>query len=363
MKKNVLFNSKTALYTLAIFVINVLFLPDNYLLFDTIALSIRENDIVLCVLVALAVLLLSAVSAMVIHKIFSSEDKFIVGCGMLLLADILFRHTALNLVHLIFLSVSVILALVITEGKKLLPKTLLTAALALVLPVLSPESAFCQVPLVLVAYSFALTKANEEIPTVKNKKGNTKKTTNRIKETVLVAGMTALGIFLGVLLEENVASVIAASDYNADAFANFSKAPFWIGFIPYAILLVAFVCIYFANKSKEQKKSVGQVIVQSDFVWLTILSIGLVLYGIIVEKLYSSITVFNVIMVETVILLYLHNDKSSCKSAEGVFGFCNKYRYAVFAVFAVWFFVTQFVLKNVQFSLLDRMLSMVGGTL
>ena len=126
---------------------------------------------------------------------------------------------------------------------------------------------------------------------------------------------------------------------------------------------VAFVCGYFAAGSKEQKKSAGVVIAQSDFVWLTALSISLVLYGIIFAKLSASVTVLNVLVIEVVILLYSRGTKSSQQAADGMSEFFCKHKYSVAAVAAVWFFVTQFVLKDIQFSLLDRMLSMVGGTL
>ncbi len=363
MKKNVLFNSKTVLYTLLLFFVNVLFLPDAYLIFDTFNFDIRENHIGLCVLIALTLLVLSAVSAVIIQKLFSAKDEFLAICGMLLLADTLFKSTVLNFIHLALLTVSIILSLYLSQGKKFWLKTVLTSVFVVVLPVLSPESIFCQVPFVLIAYSFALAKEKEAAPALKNKKGNKQKAKNTIKETVLMAGLTALGIILGFSLKDSVSDVVLAIGYSNNASAYFLNGSFCIGFIPYVILLVAFVWGYFVAKSKEQKKSVGKVIAQSDFWWITLLSFGFVLYGIIVERLSSSITVLNALSVATVVLLYSEGTKSSQKSAEGILAFFRKYKYVVLSVVIVWFFVTQFVLKNMQFSLLDRMLSMVGGTL
>ena len=363
MKKNVLFNSETALYTLVMFFVNVLFMPDAYLLFDTHTLRLRENYIGVCVFATLALLVLSAVSAVIFQKLFYRKDEFLSVCGVLILADTLFKSNALNFVHMILLAASMALAVYLAEGKSFLLKTVLMCVSAVVLPVVSPDSAFCQLPLILLAYGFAIAKEKEGAPALKNKKGNKQKTENGIKETVLASGLSALGIGLGVLLEDDIAAVIASGEYNAAANVNFSNGGLWIAFAPYAIVLVAFVCGFFAAKSKEMKQSLGNVIVRSDALWLAVVAFGLVLYGIIFAKLPASITVFNGLMIETVVLLYLQGSKSSQKSADGILAFARRYKYAVSAIAIVWFLVTQFVLKNVQFSLLDRLLSMVGGTL
>ncbi len=363
MKKNVLFNSETALYTLAVFFVNVLFLPDSFLLFDVHGFSLRKSHFGLYIGVALALVLFSAVCAMVIQRLFSKKDSFLFACGVLILADTLLRCTMLSFIHLIFLTASIAIAVYLCEGKSFLLKTVLACVFVVAVPLVSPEASFCQVPLVLSAYGFALAKEKEAAPMLKNKKGNKQKSKNAVKETVLMAGLTALGICLGALVKDDVSSAVATSNFGAVATSNFFDKAFWIGFVPYVILFVAFVCGYFAAKSKDHKKSAGQVIVQSDFVWLTVLSICLVLYGIIFAKLSASVTVLNMLLIEAVVLLYLQGTKSSQKAADGISEFFCKHKYSVTAVAAVWFFVTQFVLKNVQFSLLDRMLSMVGGTL
>lgn len=363
MKKNVLFNSQTALYTLAIFFANVLYLPDSFLFFDVHEFSFRKSHPGLYVGVALALVLFSAVCAMVIQRLFSKKDIFLFACGVLILADTLFRSAMLSFVHIVLLAVSIAITLYLSEGKSFLLKTVFTCVFAVAVPLVSPEASFCQLPLVLTAYGFALAEEKEAAPMLKNKKGNKQKAKNGVKETVLMAVLTAAGICLGALLKDDVSSAVATSNFGAVATSNFFDKAFWIGFVPYVILFVAFVCGYFAAKSKEHKKSLGQVIVQSNFVWFTVLSICLVLYGIIFAKLSASVTVLNVLMVETVVLIYLQRTKSSQKAADGISEFFCKHKYSVTAVSIVWFFVTQFVLKNVQFSLLDRMLSMVGGTL
>ena len=363
MKKNVLFNSGTVLYTLALFFVNVLFLPEAYLIFDTFNFGIRENHLMLCVLVTLTLLALSAVSAVIIQKLFSAKDDFLSICGMLLLADTLFKSTALNFIHLALLTASMTLLLYFAQGRRFRLKTVLTSVFVVVLPVLSPESAFCQVPFVLIAYSFALAKEKETAPALKNKKGNKQKAKNAIKETVLMVCLTALGIGVGILLDDTVADAVIKFGHSENVSSYVSSNAFCIGFIPYLLFVTVFLGGYFKAQSKEQKKSVGKVIAQSDFWWLTLLSFGLVFYGIIVERLSSSITVLNVISIATVVLLYCGGAKSSQKSAEGIMAFLRKYKYAALASVIVWFFVTQFVLKNMQFSLLDRLLSMVGGTL
>ena len=106
MKKNVLFNSETALYTLVMFFVNVLFMPDAYLLFDTHTFRLRENYIGVCVFATLALLVLSAVSAVIFQNLFSKKDELLSVCGALLLADTLFKSNALNFVHMILLAAS-----------------------------------------------------------------------------------------------------------------------------------------------------------------------------------------------------------------------------------------------------------------
>lgn len=359
MKKSALiFDSRIFLYSVILFLLNILSVP------ATGSFDFSQADPLLIIAV-LVLLLFSTACAVILHKLIISDSILLRFCAIFLLADPLFRCSILNFSYLIILTVAAVLCLYLIIGKTFIVKTILVQVFIFASTLINKESAFSITPLVALIYGFSVFPGNEILtPKVKKKKTDKKPTSP--KSIVIAAVMTALWI-LSIFVAEKIPGEISVRGRILNSTLSteklFEDCRFLIAAGPYLALFICFFAMYISAKTKDKKKSSRSVTPLISLCLPILVAFALITTGIFAFNYVSGITVFNLVSVAAIVIISLKDIEGVSEPANRILFFYQKHKFAFGLIFAGWFGLTQYLFNNVQYTVMDMILSVTGGLL
>ena len=350
----------------AVFALKLFYLPADLSLFSLDSFSFNTAQLALSVYAICITFLISAVYAVIIHKLLKLRTAVTDFCTALLVVDPFFRYSILIFEYGVLLFTALILCIYFVTGKSLNVKSVLLGVFVFISVLLDSTAIFCQIPLVSLAYGFNLLPTENELLNPVGKISKKQMSANRrlvTKKRVTLAAVFAVLIVLPLILKTYLLGNVLNQFRNFFApiqvFSFFTNRRLFAVSVPYLGLLSAFTAKYLLKKSGGKKESVGFAFDNARFLWFSLPLFAMIFAGI--WRYPQSIGICSLMCTAAIILIFLCDTETSAELTAEFSSFYRKHKIFISAVFIAYFFIIQYIFKDMQITVLDSIMSVAGS--
>lgn len=365
---------RTLSYAFLLFFFNMFSVSSDKFIFDFSSMSFNSESLIECVITTVLLLLFSVIYATIIRKIETAKHTEFAFFALLLIADPLFRSIRFNLASLITQIITMLLCIYLYVGKSLNLKSVFVATYTVALSLFCSELICGYTSIVILVFCVSLFDYEKDV-SVQIYKRKSKKTNNKTKQikieeknkSLFIALLLSLLIFLSMILnkyftETSLLSNIMFSLDNGIYF-SYKDMSLWFAVIPYIALLLAFVIKYFYIKNNNKKFSLSSCFRESKYLILIVFVFIATLVGIFVFDNGSNITLFNTIIIITIMLIAKYDPANYSEVINWLSGIYQKHKFSLWMLFIMWFVFVHYQFRYVLYPDLKDIVRYVGGRL
>ncbi len=352
----------------AAFALKIFYLPADLSLFNFDSFLLNTTQLTLSVYAIVTSFLLSAVYAVILHKLLKLQNIVFGFCAVLLIVDPFFRYSILTFEYNFLLLVTLLLCLCFAEGKSFRLKSILMAVFVIFSILIDSTAIFCHIPVAALVYGFSLLPTEEKllnpVGKIKKKQISANKRLVAKKRVTLTAAFAAL-ILLSVFIKTTPLADLLNNIKNdfipVQIFSYFTDRRLVFVSVPYFFLLAVFITKYLLKKSNGERKNLRFAFDNASFLWFVLPAFAMIFAGI--WRYPQSISVCSLMCTITIIFISLYDPETTSEIAHDFSTFYNKHKISVCVSFLAYFFLTQYIFKNIQITILDSILTVAGNRL
>lgn len=360
---------RVLLYAFLFFFFNMFSVPAGEFIFNFSSMQFNRTHLIKCIITTILLLLFTIIFATIVKKIETAPNGINAFLAMLLVADPLSKSIRLNIATLTVLIITILLCFYLKKGESLTLKTILVAAYAFILPMFCLDLGCSFVPLVVLVFGMNLFEYERNSVKPVYKKKNKQKGNNfkQHRKSIGVVVLLFFLIILAAIMNKSLSKIPLFADMmfslNSGIVFSYEYERLWLAVIPYVITFIVFVSKYFCEKKKSQKLSIKTCFAQSIYLIVIALILAVVAINVFVLRINSGFTVFNILLVSTIMIMSWYDPQIFPKVFESLSVIYQKYKIVLWVLLIIWFILVQSMFRDMIYPEMNNITNIVGGRL